>query len=255
MTCGVYQIINTVNGKRYVGSSVNIEARWKHHIWCLNRGSHHSPYLQNSWNKYGEHCFTFAILSENEEDNIHAAEQIEIDVKSEYNVAPLAGSSRGHKWTEEQKAAHSESKKKYYQDNPEFRIKQAQSVRQAQKRPEVIKAISDGTKLALSCPDVRTRMSAARFRQWKCEEYRTIASRRSSELANRPEHKQSIILANTRPKNLEIYIFTHTKHGERKCTQWQLKKEFPELRSSNLSQVCSGARGSHSGWTVKKAPD
>ena len=254
MTCGVYQIVNTVNGKRYVGSSVNIEARWKHHIWRLNRGSHHSPYLQNSWNKYGEHCFTFAILSENEEDNIHAAEQIEIDIKSEYNVAPLAGSSRGHKWTEEQKAAHSESKLKFY-ECPKAREKMSIAVRKSQARPEVRKAISDGTKLGQSKPEVRARMSEMRRKQWECPEYRRKKTEHATLMVNRPEHKESVRIANTKPKNLNIYEFTHDKHGDRTCTQWELKNEFTELQSNNVSCICSGAKNSHKGWRIKKAPD
>lgn len=253
MTCGVYQIVNTVNGKRYVGSSVNIEARWKHHIWRLNRGSHHSPYLQNSWNKYGEHCFTFAILSENEEDNIHAAEQIEIDIKSEYNVAPLAGSIRGHKWTEEQKAAHSESKVKFY-ECPDARAKMSKAVRAAQEKPEVRKAISDGTKKGQSKPGVKERMSAALTERWNCPEYREKMTETARAMKYRPAHLKAVIAANTRPRNESIYNFSHPQHGDRLCTQWLLKKEFPELRSNNLSQVCSGSKGSHAGWTIKKAP-
>ena len=35
---GIYQIRNLVNGKRYVGSAVNLRARWRQHT-CEHRNS------------------------------------------------------------------------------------------------------------------------------------------------------------------------------------------------------------------------
>ena len=35
--CGVYKIINNVNGKIYIGQSINIKNRWTDHINALNR--------------------------------------------------------------------------------------------------------------------------------------------------------------------------------------------------------------------------
>ncbi|MBH8574334.1 GIY-YIG nuclease family protein [Nostocaceae cyanobacterium CENA369] len=37
MVCGIYQIINTVNGKSYIGQSRNIYRRWRQHTGGLNR--------------------------------------------------------------------------------------------------------------------------------------------------------------------------------------------------------------------------
>ena len=72
MTCGIYAIINKSTGKMYIGQSINIERRFKHHINHLNKGNHPNNYLQNVWNKYGEDDFNFNILlkcSENELDD------------------------------------------------------------------------------------------------------------------------------------------------------------------------------------------
>lgn len=60
--CGVYKIINKVNGKIYVGSSKNINQRWKEHIYHLNNGDHCNTYLQNAWNKYGSVNFSFKVI-------------------------------------------------------------------------------------------------------------------------------------------------------------------------------------------------
>lgn len=49
---GVYKITNTINGNFYIGSSIRIRERWYEHKYLLNKGTHHSKHLQNSWNKY-----------------------------------------------------------------------------------------------------------------------------------------------------------------------------------------------------------
>ena len=51
---GIYIIENKVNGKKYVGQSVNIGSRKSKHFGELKRGTHHNGYLQNAYNKHGE---------------------------------------------------------------------------------------------------------------------------------------------------------------------------------------------------------
>lgn len=54
---GVYQIYNTINGKRYIGSSIHIEQRFKEHLRNLRANKHANAHLQN--------C-TFVQISEEE---------------------------------------------------------------------------------------------------------------------------------------------------------------------------------------------
>ena len=49
---GIYKIENKVNGKVYIGQSVNIKKRWKQHKYELNSNNHVNKHLQASWNKY-----------------------------------------------------------------------------------------------------------------------------------------------------------------------------------------------------------
>ena len=59
---GVYSITNIINNKKYIGSTAkSFNSRWKKHITNLKNGGHASHHLQNSWNKYGEDNFVFAI--------------------------------------------------------------------------------------------------------------------------------------------------------------------------------------------------
>ena len=62
--CGIYQIVNDVNGKMYIGQSIDIFTRWITHKWELNANTHHNTHLQSAWNKHGEDNFSFNILEE-----------------------------------------------------------------------------------------------------------------------------------------------------------------------------------------------
>lgn len=258
MTCGIYEIVNTANGKRYVGSSVDVEKRWKHHLWRLGRKDHHSVVLQRAWDKYGECSFKFSILHECEADDLLIIEQSEINLKSEYNISPVAGSNEGHRWTEEQKIAHRASKRAYYEGNDEVKEKISEGVRKAQSRPEVIRAISDGVKKAFIRPEVKEKLASNTRKRWQDPEYRKSMSEMSKRNINRPEHKEAVRKAtsgkNSKKHNPTVYHFTHEVHGDRICTQWDLKNEFTDLQSNNVSQICSGAKGSHKGWKVRSAP-
>lgn len=61
---GIFQIRNKVNGKRYVGSSLNLDAIWNRNRAELNFGGHRNITLQKEWKEFGEENFTFEILSE-----------------------------------------------------------------------------------------------------------------------------------------------------------------------------------------------
>lgn len=58
----IYWIRNKINGKFYLGSTVQRYVRWKTHKKKLRHGSHHCSHLQNAWNKYGEDAFEFSVV-------------------------------------------------------------------------------------------------------------------------------------------------------------------------------------------------
>jgi len=59
---GIYRIRNIVNGMLYIGSAINFTRRWWQHRQELRDNIHHSPRLQNAWNKYGAEAFEFEIV-------------------------------------------------------------------------------------------------------------------------------------------------------------------------------------------------
>ena len=62
MNSGIYLIKNMINGKGYVGSTVNLTNRKYQHFSQLKNNKHHSPHLQSSANKYGLKNFTYNII-------------------------------------------------------------------------------------------------------------------------------------------------------------------------------------------------
>ena len=58
---GIYRILNTVNGKCYVGQSRNLEKRIAEHKRLLRIKRHPNQKLQHAFTKYGEQAFVFTI--------------------------------------------------------------------------------------------------------------------------------------------------------------------------------------------------
>ena len=100
---GVYAISNQVNGKRYVGSAVNVRKRWQIHLARLRHEHHSNPHLQAAFLKYGEEAFVLSLLEQVEDTGrLIVCEQYFLDtLKPEYNIASVAGSPLGVRRTEE----------------------------------------------------------------------------------------------------------------------------------------------------------
>lgn len=58
---GIYKITNKLNGKSYIGQSIDIKKRWEQHI--KNSGSNKNP-MYIDFKKYGTDNFLFEIIEE-----------------------------------------------------------------------------------------------------------------------------------------------------------------------------------------------
>ena len=90
--CGIYEIRNNINNKKYIGSSKYINKRFNQHLVNLRKKIHGNQYLQNAFDKYGEENFSFNILEECSINELLIIEQQYLDKdKDLYNIAPASG--------------------------------------------------------------------------------------------------------------------------------------------------------------------
>lgn len=119
---GVYKIVNTINGRFYIGSTTrNFEARWSLHKSNLNKGKHSNSLLQGEWFAFGEKAFVFKPLSSlSDADEILKEEQRLLQLYFDqgdrcYNLTHYA--SPGSRRTYEQQTKIREGIQKYLEEN------------------------------------------------------------------------------------------------------------------------------------------
>jgi group I intron endonuclease len=104
---GVYMIKNTINGKIYIGCSINVERRLNAHRYYLIRGNHPNLHLQQSWNKYGKEAFIFELIEECINSVLYKREHFFatfydcLNNKKGYNKLPTSENKRPSFFTEE----------------------------------------------------------------------------------------------------------------------------------------------------------
>lgn len=136
MNTGVYTITNIIDGKIYVGGTINsFKKRKEAHFRQLKNNEHSNKHLQNAWNKYGAENFIFEVLEETIKEYAYSQEQYWINmldvcnnkygynidsvpiyikgyIKSKESVKKTADKIRGRKATDTTKQKMSESQKK-----------------------------------------------------------------------------------------------------------------------------------------------
>ncbi len=105
---GTYRILNKENNRIYVGSAVNLYRRRIGHFNALRAKKHRNAFLQNDYNKLGEHVFEFEVLCYCDLNCLINNEQQLIDThyddqKQCYNICKEAQHTTGRKHSEETK--------------------------------------------------------------------------------------------------------------------------------------------------------
>lgn len=102
---GIYKITNQINGKCYIGQSVNITRRWKDH---RTRYQTEDNLLYRAIRKYGLENFSFEIIEECSQEKLNEREIYWIAFYNSansdkgYNLTTGGNNTANHKLTEEQ---------------------------------------------------------------------------------------------------------------------------------------------------------
>lgn len=99
---GIYAI-SAPSGNFYIGSTSNFSRRKRQHFSALRTGKHCNQLLMNAWRKhYGRLIFSEMIVCRIEDLVFY--EQFVIDaLRPKYNLAPVAGCTRGVPWSDEKR--------------------------------------------------------------------------------------------------------------------------------------------------------
>lgn len=199
MISGIYKIINKINDKIYIGSSINLKRREREHINKLKKNIHNNPHLQNSWNKYGKENFKFEIIEVVEdEEKLIEREQYYLDtLNPEYNICEVAGSTLGFNHSKNSKEKMSKAARGRVL-NEETRKKMSES-QTGRKHPEEVKdKIAKGNKGKIISEESKRKMSKAKKGLYKGEKHP------NSNLKREDVIRIKIILKNRNLSNVEI---------------------------------------------------
>ena len=159
MTTGVYKLTNKINGKSYIGGSIDVNRRRMEHF-KPSRVSRliHLP-LYEAINKFGREQFEFEILEETNAEDLNAREEYYIKaydiVKNGYNVSATAFSMHDEDLIKEHSQKLSIKNKNNWQ-NPKYRKKMTKIIQKsASKRAEII---SEYNKIRWADPEHREKM-------------------------------------------------------------------------------------------------
>lgn len=199
---GIYRIVNTVTQTVYIGSSVDIHNRWKQHLYVLRKNAHHSKYLQNAWNKYGQDSFLMEIVEKVEPDksSLLEKEQYYIDVlKPGYNGCPKAGSRLGSKQSDETRQKISQGNTgKVVSDETKEKIRRTNTGKKRsdetkQKISDILRNRSDAIRIKISEANktrVVSETTKEKLRQYRLNSGRTTPN--SKGVTRSDEFKQRV---------------------------------------------------------------
>lgn len=123
--CGIYKITNKINGKCYIGSSVDIHKRWREHRARSVMKTHnyiktYYSHLYCAFRKYGRDNFNYEIIEvvENRDELLERERYWYFVYNPEYNnmVPDRIGVCCRKKHTEETKRKISKNNAKYWEN-------------------------------------------------------------------------------------------------------------------------------------------
>lgn len=232
---GIYAIRCILDGKNtiYIGSSIHVITRMRHHKSALSRNKHDNPFLQSAYNKYGLSGFKFEIIEYTNAEHLDQQEQFWLDHFSKkgrvYNFGLVSKSNwTGRKHSSETKIKMSTARKK--QIPPTLGIHPSQSTRDKISNAKMGHPVS-----------LETREKLRKFRTGKKLGPHPIT----------PYRHQRIIETHSKQYPAMINIFT----GERIPSGKNISQlaAMLDLEISSLAKVVKGTRSIYHGWMTEEA--
>ena len=82
---GIYKITNKINGKCYIGQSVDIQQRWSKHLSTFNGNATPDYEIYKAFAKYGVNNFTFEVIEECDKSLLNSREIFWIEFYDSFN--------------------------------------------------------------------------------------------------------------------------------------------------------------------------
>ena len=213
MSSGIYQIQNQINGKRYIGSAINLKCRCTQHFSDLRYRRHYNSHLQAAFLKYGETAFLFSVLEYTEPPLLLEREQHYLNIWSpEYNILAIAGSRLGHCHSLETRAKMSAAW------TIERRQAKADRQRGSHHSEETRRKMSEAHKGKRLNQEARKKLSAAQKGKHQSEQTKRNMSKAHMGLQHTEESKRKISEA-TRGQRNPFFGKQHTKEARRKNSE------------------------------------
>lgn len=219
--CFIYAITHIENGRRYIGSSVDVTYRWIKHRSELKNNRHHCKYLQNSWNKHGKETFSFSIIDQlPTNDRVQRAllELKHIAAAPCYNARIAATNLQNFENSPATKRRIAKGLAKAIKDDPEYAAflkNRGAEIAAHMRSPEGRKKAAQHTKRRWKDPEQRKQLAAGLIRRWKRPDARKIQSDKLKAARGTPE---------ARLKNSETakarWADPNSKMHTRKQTRW-----------------------------------
>lgn len=203
---GIYEIFNSANGKRYIGSSINLRKRIGEHQRKLDAGTHENDRLQKAYKKYGREAFVIRVVElVDERVERLAREQFWIDHHKcadrsvGYNIYPIAGSPTGASPSDEARRRMSEAQRRRPPISEETRKRLSESLKGRIVRPESIERLRASLTGYRHTPEARANMAKSRIgRKMSPEAIEKSAAARKG--AKRSEESRARMAASSRKR-------------------------------------------------------
>lgn len=239
MKTGVY-LIRIGPRTSYVGSSCRLKVRRAQHLSCLRGGRHPNPILQRSFNKHGGDALSWKVLELCDESSQLSAENQWIQaLRPSANLAPVAGTVRGVRWSEQQRSAHSE-RCKGRKVTKAAREALSAALTGRPKPPGFGKKIAEANRRRPVTKATRAKISAARRGAVASEETREKLSQAGR---GRPVSKETRRKLSEAMEGVRLWEGRkHSEQSKRKIGDAHRGKQIPQEVRDRISQKLKGRK-------------